>query len=354
MAGSAGGGSRRDASRASSSLASAAGTGVKVALQACGVAYGTLLAAAFVGQRRMMYFPDPSPPRDPVELGAPGCAQWEAVTRDGNRVQGWFWPARDRAGNDGDAPGAGARLGATAVSSPEAASSSSSSSSAAAAADRLTVLLLHGNAGNRAHRLGWMSLMLYHLKVNVCIVDYRGYGGSTGSPTEAGMRLDGVAAVEWLVSAGHVRDVRRDVVFWGESIGTAVAIAVAEEHAPLAFIHQAGMNSIAEVAQSHLPLVLPRLLLLDKWNSSARLRRLAKVWRARGASIPSLSIHGTRDSIVPLHFGEALYESLPEPKRFYRIPGADHNDIEMVGGARYWEEIKAFLREVKAQRPPKT
>ena len=309
------GGASSTPSRREVSTAAAAPLGaLKAVLQVCGAAYGTLLTAAFVGQRRMLYFPDPTPPGDPVALGAPGCSSWRAVTRDGETVHGWYWPAR------GGADGGGGKK-------------------------RLTVLLLHGNAGHRGHRLGWMSLMLYHLRCNVCIVDYRGYGGSTGSPSEAGLTQDGVAAVEWLLEAGHVQAVEREVVYWGESIGTAVSVAVAEVHAPAAFIHQSGMSSIAEVAQNHVPLVMPRLLLLDKWNSRKRLGGLSSAWAGEGRAVPSLAIHGDKDGIVPFRFGKQLFASLPEPKRFYTVRGAGHNDVEIVGGARYWDEVKAFLKD---------
>ena len=141
------------------------------------------------------------------------------------------------------------------------------------------MLLFHGNAGDRSHRLGWMSLLREGLGVSVTVLDYRGYGGSEGTPSESGLLADGVAAAKWLVSARGRHDAsgggaaaggaaagggRRRLVLWGESIGSGVAIALASDDAeggarlspserPDAVVIEAGLTSCLEIAAGAYP-----------------------------------------------------------------------------------------------------
>jgi len=177
------------------------------------------------------------------------------------------------------------------------------------------------------HALGW----------GVFLLDYRGYGGSAGSPDEAGLIDDAQVARDWL----DARDVAR-IAYVGESIGCSVAVALAERAPPDALVLQSGADSIATVAQGHYPWLPVRWLLCDRWDSLPRVR---------AARAPLLSIHGDRDTIVPLARGRALWEAWPGPKEWLEVPGAGHNDLPMIDPPRYVEAVHRFLEEHLGAEP---
>lgn len=179
----------------------------------------------------------------------------------------------------------------------------------ATAPARGTVLLFHGNAGNIGDRVPHIEL-LTRAGFNVLAFDYRGYGRSTGRPSEAGTYLDARAALQ------AVPDER--VIYLGESLGGAIALELALEHPPAGLILQSAFTSIRHMARLHYPFI-PRALVPDAYPSLDRIRELRS---------PLLVLHGSRDEIVPLMDGEALYEAAPAPKRL-QILDAGHND--MVG-----------------------
>ena len=174
---------------------------------------------------------------------------------------------------------------------------------------RGSVLLFHGNAGNIGDRVPHVEL-LAGAGFNVLAFDYRGYGRSTGCPSEAGTYLDARAARQ------AVRD--EPVIYLGESLGGAIALELALEYPPAGLILQSTFTSIRHMARLHYPFV-PRALVPDAYPSLDRIRDL----RA-----PLLVLHGSRDEIVPRMDGEALYEAAPHPKRLH-VLDAGHND--MVG-----------------------
>ncbi len=262
---------------------------------------GVVLAvlAAVVGtvwlfQRRLIYFPfEQEIPA--VSSVLPGSEELVFTTRDVVRLAGWFVPA-------------------------------------GAAEPLATVLVCNGNAGNRSYRAP-LALALQRAGVSVLLFDYRGYGGNGGSPTEPGLYDDARAARDYLDTRGDVHPQR--IVYYGESLGSAVALALAVERAPAALVLRSPFPSLVEIGRLHYPFLPVRLLLEDRYDALARIDRLQS---------PLLTIAGERDRIVPASMSRVLHDAAWVPKRFVLVPGADHNDLELLAGPRVIEEIVRVAR----------
>lgn len=260
-------------------------------------AYLILCALAFFFQRRFLYFPDSAAP--PVPRG-PGLAGIEAVSfpsTDGVRLEAFWWPG-ERA---------------------------------------TTILLFHGNAGNRASRVAWMQ-GLHERGWPVLLLDYRGYGGSEGTPSEEGFARDADAAAAWLDARGHDRQ-----VYLASSIGCGVAVGLAARRAAAGLIVQSGAVDLAPVARKAYPFLPMGLLMRDRFDV-----------RTDAASVhaPSLSIHGDEDRIVPLSSGRALHEALGGPKTFWEVAGAGHNDVVGQAGPAWYDRVHAFLTGLEDRTAP--
>lgn len=196
---------------------------------------------------------------------------------------------------------------------------------------RVTVLLAHGNAGNLSHRLDRTIFLQARLGADVLLFDYRGYGRSEGSPDEEGTYRDARAAYRWLT---EVRGVGADrVVLFGESLGSAVALNLALQRPCRALVLEAPFTSVPDMARVVLPF-LPRAFVRTQYDNLAQIGRLR---------VPLLVLHGDRDEVVPFAQGRRLFEAAPEPKRFFAIPGAGHNDTYLVGGDAYWSAVADFV-----------
>lgn len=198
------------------------------------------------------------------------------------------------------------------------------------------VLLLHGNAGNASHRLP-LAAEYARLDADVLLLDYRGYGLSSGQPSERGVYADARAALAHLASRGFAES---RVVVIGQSLGGAIAVDLAQQRQLAGVVLESTFSSLADVARSAIG---PAALLLR-----GRFDSVAKIARLRA---PLLSLHGERDEIIPLDLGRALYEAAPQPKRFEALPGAGHNDVAETGGASYFARIGRFLDEVAPRAP---
>jgi hypothetical protein len=251
--------------------------------------YVALLVVLGCFQRKLQYFPDRS------EVALPAGAEYQGIedvtftAADGVRLRAWYWPGqRD-----------------------------------------VTLLILHGNAGNRRHRLYWME-ELHDLGYGVFLLDYRGFGGSEGSPTEQGLYADAEASVKWLRARGAAR-----VVYVGESLGCGVGVELALREKAAAVIVQSGFSSMVEVARRAYPFFPVGLLMVDRYENLPKVPRIG---------CPLLVVHGERDSIVPVDLGRKLFAAAVEPKEWYGVPHADHNDLIDAAGAEYYERLDAFLR----------
>ena len=194
------------------------------------------------------------------------------------------------------------------------------------------VLLCHGNAGNIGDRVLHAAL-LARAGLDVLLFDYRGYGRSTGRPTEDGTYRDARAAHRTLLDRPGI-DASR-VIHLGESVGGAVALALALEAPPAGLVLMSAFTTIREMARRHYPFI-PAALVPDAYPS---LRRIAEL------RVPVLVIHGDRDDLVPLMYGEALYEAAPEPKRLHVIEGVGHNDLVTLAGEEWAGAIATWAAE---------
>ncbi len=250
--------------------------------------YGALLVLMYVFQRSLMYFPDTK--RTPPALaGLPQAEEVVLVSSDGEKLIAWHVPPR-----------AGKKL----------------------------VIYFQGNAGAldlRAERFGRLTAD----GTGVLALCYRGYGGSTGSPSEAGLIRDALAAYDYAVA----RQPAARIVLWGESLGTGVAVALAAERDVGGVILDAPFSSIADVGAAAYPFAPVRWLIKDPFHSD---RRIARV------HAPLLIRHGEGDAVVPIRFGQRLFALANEPKRFERFAGEGHVIADERGGM---DSVRAFLAE---------
>jgi len=169
--------------------------------------------------------------------------------------------------------------------------------------------------------------------VAMLLFDYRGYGDNAGSPDERGLALDARAARRYLLSRPDVDAAR--LVYFGESLGTGVAVALAVERQPDALILRSPYTSMADLAHYHYPFLPGRWLLRDRYPS---------VERIGSVSCPTLIIAAERDSVVPAALARRLFDAAPPAsRRWFLLPGADHNDYEALAGDAVIDEVVRFL-----------
>lgn len=243
-------------------------------------------------EQHFIYFPDREMVVTPSHLGF-AFEDVAFLADDGVRLHGWFLPG-----------------------SP----------------DKPVVLFFHGNAGNISHRVENLAY-LNRLGLGVFIFDYRGYGRSGGRPDEEGLARDARAAQRWL----DKRSVpSRQTVYFGRSLGAAVALQLALEVPPAGLVLETPFTSIQELGRKHYPLLHTVL----GWLVSDRYANIDKIPTYRG---PLLIFQGDRDSIVPEEMARRLFDAANEPKRLYLIHGANHNDTYEVGGEAYWKVWSDFI-----------
>jgi fermentation-respiration switch protein FrsA (DUF1100 family) len=199
----------------------------------------------------------------------------------------------------------------------------------------VTVLVFNGNAGNRAHRAPLAAAFHRH-GLQVLLFDYRGYGGNPGTPTEKGLAADSRAARAYLAGRSDV-DASR-IVYFGESLGTAVAVDLAVDHPPAALVLRSPFTSAADVGQHHYPFLPVRLLLRDRFAAIDRIQRI---------QVPILVIAGGHDRIVPIDSSRRLYEAAVAPKTLLVLPDADHNDDELLAGDQMIGAIVRLLQPLR-------
>jgi fermentation-respiration switch protein FrsA (DUF1100 family) len=254
-----------------------------------------LLTLLWAFQRTLIYMPM-GVPGEPSRAGVSHARAVRFQTEDALTLHAWFVPSSSLAG-------------------PAVA----------------TVLVFNGNAGNRALRAP-LAAGLSRRGFDTLLVDYRGFGDNDGHPTEAGLASDARAAWRYLVEEAGVSPAR--LAFFGESLGSGVAVRLALEHRPAALILRSPFTSLIDVARRQFFFLPLRWMLWDQYRSIDRIARIG---------CPLLVIAGTRDSVVPYEQSVRLFEAASEPKRFLALD-ADHNDWEMLAGTRLLDEVAAFLR----------
>ena len=192
-----------------------------------------------------------------------------------------------------------------------------------------------GNGDNIVN-YGFLGDLLSARGYGLLAVSYRGYPGSTGSPSEAGLLADGLAAFDWL----STQDGSSPIVIMGSSLGTGVAVNTAAERDGAAVVLISAYQSILAVSRDRYPYLPVAALLKDRFRSDLRIARVSE---------PKLFIHGDVDSSVPLTSGRALFDAAPEPKTFSVQHGRGHNDIWTPALV---EEVIAFTDLATASARP--
>ena len=189
------------------------------------------------------------------------------------------------------------------------------------------VLYFHGNGGALRYRAGRFQALTAD-GMGLVALSYRGYGGSTGSPTEAGLIADAEAAYAFAIA----RYPARRIVAWGESLGSGVAIALAAMKPVDRLVLEAPFTSAADVGARAYPFLPVRLLMKDQFRSD---ERIAKV------TAPLLILHGDGDRVVPIALGERLHALANEPKRFVRFAAGGHEDLDRHGAQAAFRQFLA-------------
>jgi uncharacterized protein len=247
---------------------------------------------------RFAFFPSAGETPPPAEPGVQITA-WSAVTRDGERLQGW---------------------------------------SLEPTAPRATVLYFHGNGGDLSV---WAPILTGIARRGFAVdaFDYRGYGASTGRPTEQGLYRDVEAVVE------RFRALPRrplPVMYWGRSLGTVMAAYATTVAAPDGVILESGFPDARAVARTS-----PLLAVLSVFSSYRF--PTAEFMRRSATPPPTLVMHGDSDSVVPFELGRSLFGQIKEPKTFVTIRGGDHNDAAPAD-PNYWLQVDRFVAELRADR----
>ena len=197
---------------------------------------------------------------------------------------------------------------------------------------RATIVYFHGNGGNLSVWLPILAGVQRH-GFTVAAFDYRGYGASTGRPTERGLYRDVDAMIEWIA---HLARPEVPLVYWGRSLGTPMAAYAATRRRPDRLILEAGFPDARSVLRGSLPLTVLSLFSSYRFPTADYARR---------AGCPVLVLHGDDDRVIPIVNGRALFDALPEPKRFLVVSGADHNDVAPPHPEEYWRVVESFIRE---------
>lgn len=254
------------------------------------LAIGIGVALIWVFQRRFVYFPatdTPSPPADVEEISY--------VTDDDLELTGWLLPVRE----------------------PVA-----------------TVVVFPGNAGHRQARVP-LARALSDRGIATLLVDYRGYGGNPGAPSEEGLAADARAAVAHLRTRPDVDGDR--LVYFGESLGAAVAVTLATTEPPAALVLRSPFTSLPDIGSHHYPWLPVSALARDRYASIETIERI---------DVPVLVVAGSADRIVPPTQSRRLYEAVPGPKRLVVVDGAGHNDFALLAGDELIDETVEFIQEV--------
>jgi hypothetical protein len=255
-------------------------------------------------EKRFIFIPDKNVYSTPDDRGL----EYDDVTfhtEDGLKLNGWFIPGKTKS----------------------------------LTADNLfTLLWFHGNAGNISHRLENIKMLYDRVPVNIFIFDYRQYGKSEGKVSEHGTYIDARAALKYLQSRKDINHER--IIIFGRSVGSGVAVDLAVKGKCCALILETPFTSMKDLAKSLYPFLPIGYILQTKYDSISKIRDI---------KVPTLIMHGDKDELVPIEQGRKLYEAANEPKEFYTIPGATHNDTYFVGGEEYFNTIRRFVDKLESE-----
>lgn len=238
--------------------------------------YVIILLVVYFMQRSLQYFPDKNYPGEPAENGVPAMQVVELATEDGLTLNAWFAPPVKRDGK--------------------------------------IVVYYHGNAGHIGHRAAKVQHFI-DKGIGVLLIDYRGFGGNYGKPTEEGLYHDGRAALRFLEGKEYAAS---QFVLYGESIGSGVATQMAYEIQPRYLILEAPFSSAADVAKKKYFFLPVDFLMKDRYDNAEKIGDI---------KTSLLVVHGDEDGVIPIELGKKLFERAQHPKEFITINGGHHNDL---------------------------
>jgi fermentation-respiration switch protein FrsA (DUF1100 family) len=251
-------------------------------------AYGGVVTYMWLFQRKFLFraHRDPVHPRD---FGLPEMRTVELAAADGLKLRAWYRPA--------------------------------------ATADAPVVLYFHGNDAHLGTRSEKIRPYL-DAGYGVLLMSYRGYGGNPGQPSEEGLYHDARAAVGFLAQQAIEPE---NIVYYGESLGSGVAVQLALEISPAAMILEAPYTDIRSVGQRRYPFLPVRLLMRDRFDNLSKIADIVS---------PVLVIHGEKDRTTPVHHGRTIHDAAPEPKEARFYADAAHLDLYDHGAA---EDVLRFI-----------
>jgi hypothetical protein len=202
-----------------------------------------------------------------------------------------------------------------------------------AANSKGVLLFFHGNAGNISHRLE--SIEIFHeLDLDILIIDYRGYGQSTGKATEQGTYLDAQAAWDYLINSRRIPADR--IIVFGRSLGGAIGAWLGAQHTPAAVIIESSFSSGVDMARRLYPFLPVRLITRLKYPVADYAARL---------KCPVLVVHSRHDEIIPFTMGQAIYAAVKQQKKFLELRG-DHNNGFLISQEDYIAGLKDFTQAI--------
>jgi fermentation-respiration switch protein FrsA (DUF1100 family) len=259
---------------------------------------GVVTAAVRFAESKLAFFPLQGETRTPDAFGIAFTAT-TLETADGERIRVWQLPRADA---------------------------------------RARIVYFHGNGGNLSL---WSDVLagLWQHGLEVVAVDYRGYGVSTGQPSESGLYRDVDATLAFV----HEQLPRSDapLIYWGRSLGTPMAAYAASRKAPDGVILESGFPTMRSVLETN------PIMWVMSWLSNYSFPTAQ--WMAAVAS-PVLVLHGDSDSVIRYRLGQRLFERLPGPKRFVTLPGVDHNDLPPADWPLYWDAVLGFVGGLPSRR----
>ncbi len=242
------------------------------------VGFYTLIATLlFVFQRSFLYLPDTARLDATAAISRFGIEPITLTTSDGLSLRSWWHPGDNFH-------------------------------------SRPVVMILHGNAGHAGYRFPKFAALM-EAGFNVLFLEYRGYGGNPGNPTESGLKQDTAAAIRYLGDQGFPTT---QVVLYGESLGCGLAIDQASNKRFAAVVLEAPYTSIADVAQDHYWFLPARWLTRDRFDSLSKIKQI---------NAPLLILHGNKDQVIDPEHGRRMFAAASEPKTAVFVPGAGHNDL---------------------------
>lgn len=254
--------------------------------------YALFVAFLYLRQRSFIYYPDQLPPSR-IAAGVPDMHDITVTTKDGLQLNAWYKEPAD--------------------------------------SGKPVIVLFHGNGGN----IGWRGIkarLFINNGYGFLLAEYRGYAANPGKPSEQGLYKDARAYMAFLLEEGLQP---KDIVLYGESLGTAIAVKMAAEYPDLyAVVLETPYTSMSELAQKHLFYAPAHLLIRDRYDSMSRIANL---------TAPLLVIHGTADGIVPYNLGRKLFDAATQPKVMETVDRGGHNNLYSFGIA---DKIISFLNDL--------